>query len=91
MVGYGKDDQVLAGYSVGITCSVGSTYNYAGKLYNNALRELRSGNLAESTRLQRVMCHFLRKLFSNGHPESANKVLNSEKTFDFDIFSIFRE
>ena len=34
MIGYGKDEQVMAGYFFGISCSVGSTYNYAGKLFN---------------------------------------------------------
>ena len=38
MVGYGKDDQVLAGYYMGIPCSVGSTYNFAGNLYNRAIK-----------------------------------------------------
>ena len=34
LIGYGKDEQVMAGYFFGISCSVGSTYNYAGKLFN---------------------------------------------------------
>jgi len=73
LIGYGKDEQVMAGYFFGISCSVGSTYNYAGKLFNKAIAELRSGNHSEPNRLQRQMCHFLRHLFSQGTRDACNK------------------
>lgn len=73
LIGYGKDEQVMAGYFFGIECSVGSTYNYAGKLFNKALAEFRSGNNQAANKLQRHMCHFLRHLFEFGFRDAANK------------------
>jgi len=73
LIGYGKDEQVLAGYYFGIKCSVGSTYNYAGNLYNKALAIFRSGNLAEANKMQRQVCHFLRNLFQYGFNDAMNK------------------
>lgn len=74
LIGYGKDEQVMAGYFFGIKCSVGSTYNYAGKVFNKAIAELRAGNMDETNRLQRQMCHFLRRLFAHGFNDAMNKV-----------------
>lgn len=73
LIGYGKDEQVMAGYFFGIKCSVGSTYNYAGKVFNKAIAELRAGNMDETNRLQRQMCHFLRRLFAHGFNDAMNK------------------
>ena len=38
MIGYGKDEQVMAAYFFGIKCSVGSTYNWAGKIWNEGIQ-----------------------------------------------------
>ena len=38
LVGYGKDEQVMASYFLGMKCSVGSTYNWAGQIYNKAIQ-----------------------------------------------------
>ena len=38
MIGYGKDEQVMASYFMGLKCSVGSTYNWAGKIWNEAIK-----------------------------------------------------
>ena len=38
MIGYGKDEQVMAAYFFGLKSSVGSTYNWAGKIWNEGIQ-----------------------------------------------------
>ena len=52
MVGYGKDDQVLAGYYMGIPCSVGSTYNQGSAMGWDKFRVEESGRISIPSRFR---------------------------------------
>ena len=37
LIGYGKDQQCMASYFMGFTTSVGSSYNFCGKIWNEGI------------------------------------------------------
>lgn len=49
----GRDEVLLAALAMGATGAVGSTYNYAGRVYNALIAAFRAGDMAEALRLQR--------------------------------------
>ena len=90
MIGYGKDEQVMASYFMGLKCSVGSTYNWAGKIWNEAIQgksksickhlisnysAMKSGDNAGSAKKQEFMTQVLRVIFQFGYNDAVNKVV----------------
>jgi len=73
MIGYGKDEQVMAAYFMGLKCSVGSTYNWAGKVWNEAITALKNGDNAGSVKKQEFMNQVLRVIFQFGFNDAVNK------------------
>jgi len=73
MIGYGKDEQVMASYFMGLKCSVGSTYNWAGKIWNEAIQALKNGDNAGSAKKQEFMTQVLRVIFQFGYNDAVNK------------------
>lgn len=51
---HGYDEILLCGLSLGATAAVGSTYNYAAKVYNRLLDAFRAGDIAAASKLQRT-------------------------------------
>merc|ERR1712123_129932 len=73
MIGCGKDEQVMAAYFMGLKCSVGSTYNWAGKVWNEAIAALENGDNAGSVKKQEYMNQVLRVIFQFGFNDAVNK------------------
>merc|ERR1712123_69327 len=73
MIGYGKDEQVMAAYFMGLKCSVGSTYNWAGKVWNEAITALKNGDNAGSVKKQEFVNQVLRVIFQFGFNDAVNK------------------
>ena len=94
LIGYGKDEQVMAGYFFGISCSVGSTYNYAGKLFNKDRILNKKSNCAcfltmtYLSRFSKVFKSDKRLLLSSGREIMMNLIDSNVKCATFsDIFS----
>jgi N-acetylneuraminate lyase len=56
---FGRDEILLAGLTFGATAAVGSTYNYAGELYNELIEAAAEGDLVKAMELQRKSIAFI--------------------------------
>ena len=56
---FGRDELFLDGLKIGAKAAVGSTYNYAARLYLSIDRAYADSNLAEAERLQKIACSFI--------------------------------
>jgi len=63
---FGRDELFLQGLQTGAHAAVGSTYNYAGRLYAAIDAAFRAGNLAEAERLQKIACSFIDVMIEAG-------------------------
>lgn len=63
---HGYDEILLCGLSLGVTAAVGSTYNYAGKIYNRLLDEFHAGNIAAAAELQRYSVKIVEVIIRHG-------------------------
>lgn len=63
---HGYDEILLCGLSLGATAAVGSTYNYAARVYNRLIEEFRAGNIAEAARLQQYSVKIVEVIIRHG-------------------------
>ncbi|XP_065900356.1 N-acetylneuraminate lyase-like [Dysidea avara] len=72
---YGCDQQLLGALAMGGDAAIGSTYNYAGKLYNRLIGAMNKGDLItaqlEQRRAQSMVCIILK--YGHGNAISAGK------------------
>jgi N-acetylneuraminate lyase len=64
----GRDESMLAGLALGADAAVGSTYNYAPRIYQNVIAEFEKGNLKGARQWQRksqLMVTLLQKYASS--------------------------
>ncbi|MHC4640340.1 MAG: dihydrodipicolinate synthase family protein [Planctomycetota bacterium] len=59
---FGYDEMLLSALSVGAAGAVGSTYNFAGPLYNRIVKAFKKGDLAEAQRCQALSVDMIRIL-----------------------------
>lgn len=72
---FGRDELFLQGLQAGARAAVGSTYNYAGRLYVAIDEAIRAGNLAEAERLQKIACSFISVLSEFGFFGAAKSLM----------------
>ena len=63
---HGYDEILLCGLSLGATAAVGSTYNYAAKVYNRLLDAFRAGDIAAAARLQQYSVKIVEVIIKHG-------------------------
>lgn len=63
---HGYDEILLCGLSLGATAAVGSTYNYAGKVYNQLLEAFRAGDIAAAAKLQQYSVKIVEVIIKHG-------------------------
>lgn len=63
---HGYDEILLCGLSLGATAAVGSTYNYAAKVYNRLLDAFRAGDIAAAARLQQYSVKIVEVIIRHG-------------------------
>lgn len=59
---FGYDEMLLSALSVGAAGAVGSTYNFAGPLYNRIVKAFKQGDLSEAQRCQALSVDMIRIL-----------------------------
>ena len=72
---FGRDELFFQGCQAGATAAVGSTYNYAGKLYVAIDEAFRAGDFAEGERLQKISCDFIDVIGSYGFFDAAKSLM----------------
>lgn len=63
---HGYDEILLCGLSLGAVAAVGSTYNYAARVYNRLIEAFRAGDLAEAARLQQYSVKIVEVIIRHG-------------------------
>lgn len=63
---HGYDEILLCGLSLGASAAVGSTYNYAAKVYNRLLDEFRAGNVEAAAKLQQYSVKIVEVIIKHG-------------------------
>lgn len=72
---FGCDEHLLAGYALGATGAVGSTYNFAPRLYQQIAAAWDTGDAAAARRLQHESVRLVRCLQSFGYMAAAKSVM----------------
>jgi N-acetylneuraminate lyase len=72
---WGSDEALLAGLATGATSAVGSTYNFAPKLYAQLLAAFTQGALDEARRLQSLSIAMVDAISSTGYLGTAKALL----------------
>ncbi|WP_295937977.1 dihydrodipicolinate synthase family protein [uncultured Alistipes sp.] len=63
---HGYDEILLCGLSLGATAAVGSTYNYAAKVYNRLIDAFRAGDIAAAAKLQQYSVKIVEVIVRHG-------------------------
>lgn len=63
---HGYDEILICGLSLGAKAAVGSTYNYAGKVYNELLAAFEAGNLEKARKLQQYSVEIVKVIIKYG-------------------------
>lgn len=63
---HGYDEILICGLSLGAKAGVGSTYNYAGKVYNALLKAFEEGDLAKARELQLYSVEIVKVIIKYG-------------------------
>lgn len=63
---HGYDEILLCGLSLGAVAAVGSTYNYAARVYNRLIEAFRAGDIAEAARLQQYSVQIVEVIIRHG-------------------------
>lgn len=63
---HGYDEILLSGLAIGAKAGVGSTYNYAGKIYNNILKAFNDGDLQKAREYQMYSVEIVKILIKYG-------------------------
>lgn len=72
---FGCDEMLLAGYALGATGAVGSTYNFAPQLYQKLVAAFDAGDLDEARRLQLLSVRIIRCCQQYGYSASAKAAM----------------
>lgn len=72
---FGSDEMLLAGLAAGAHGAVGSTYNFAAPLYQEMMRLMAAGALAEARRLQSLPAEMVRTLVNGYRIQPALKAM----------------
>ncbi len=72
---FGRDELLLSGLRLGARATVGSTYNYASRLYRALDCAFLAGDMAEAERLQRLSCSFIEVLGRYGFFGAAKSLM----------------
>lgn len=63
---HGYDEILLCGLSLGATAAVGSTYNYAARVYNRLIERFRAGEIAAAAQLQQYSVKIVEVIIRHG-------------------------
>src|SRR5208282_2996671 len=63
---FGRDEVLLAGLALGATCAVGSTYNYAARLYHRIIKAHVAGRNEDARQHQVYVQRVLRPIIRLG-------------------------
>lgn len=63
---HGYDEILLCGLSLGAVAAVGSTYNYAARVYNRLIEAFRAGDLEQAARLQQYSVKIVEVIIRHG-------------------------
>ena len=74
LIGYGKDQQCMASYFMGFKTSVGSSYNFCGKIWNEGIQSLKDGNHKLAADKQIIITQMQHLIYEFGYNESVTKV-----------------
>ena len=74
LIGYGKDQQCMASYFLGFKTSVGSSYNFCGKIWNEGIEALKDGNHKLAAEKQITITQMQHLIYEYGYNESVTKV-----------------
>jgi N-acetylneuraminate lyase len=72
---FGCDEHLLAGYALGATGAVGSTYNFAPRLYHQLVAAWDRGDVADARRLQFESVRIVRCLQGYGYMAAAKSLM----------------
>jgi N-acetylneuraminate lyase len=72
---FGRDEMLLASLALGARGAVGSTYNYAGRLYNEVIRRFDAGDLAGAREQQLRAMRFIMTFLRYGDGINAGKAI----------------
>jgi N-acetylneuraminate lyase len=72
---FGCDEALLAGLCLGVRGAVGSTYNFAGPLYQRLIRAFESGDLATARSLQLQSAEMIQTLCEFGFMAASKAVM----------------
>jgi N-acetylneuraminate lyase len=70
---YGRDEMLLPAMAVGATGALGSTYNYAGRLYRKLVEAFDAGDMAAAQALQRQSREMVEVILEPGNLMSTGK------------------
>lgn len=73
LIGYGKDEQAVAAYFLGFKTSVGSTYNWCGRLWNKAIQDVKAARNSDASDRQTLFTQVLEIMFQYGFNDHVNK------------------
>jgi len=65
---FGRDEMLLSGLAAGTNGAVGTTYNYAPKLYMKVIRAFKAGDIEEARKWQRIAVRTIHALINVGGP-----------------------
>jgi N-acetylneuraminate lyase len=72
---FGRDEALLAGWSLGARGAVGSTYNFAAPLYHDLIRAYQSGDLETARTVQAKSVEMVATIAQYGFPAAAKAVM----------------
>ena len=74
-IAWGVDEMLLGALAAGARSAVGSTYNYAGRLYNEVIRRFDAGDLAGAREQQLRATRFIMTFLRYGDGINAGKAI----------------
>jgi N-acetylneuraminate lyase len=72
---FGRDEMLLSAFSAGAEGAVGSTYNFAGSLYQRIITAFEQGNLSEAQKYQDLSVEMIRIIFDHGGQAALKAVM----------------
>ena len=78
---FGRDEMLLSAFSTGAKGAVGSTYNFAGPLYQRIISAFEQGNLDEANKYQDLSVEMIRIIFDHGGQAALKAIM---KLIDLD-------
>jgi N-acetylneuraminate lyase len=72
---FGRDEMLVSAFSAGAKGAVGSTYNFAGPLYQRLIKAFEQGNLSEAKKYQYLSVEMVRIIFNHGGQAALKAVM----------------